>query len=540
MKRQTAGRQNEIVQFFHLAIALLLACPVVQAQSAPQQPGPDRYCDFGVLAQIKRTRPSATPNYFFRTFDYQGKEYVSYATESDLRVLTLADGREYAFAGAYDPVPMGPHIMSTPNEDYDAAGNPTSWGMHFYSLDDILKGQARPAAMPVSNQVTLPGTYQSVGLVSRDDKGEHYRILTDQGQAEYLVDSAVPPHITQIRPTVAICPNISFRLPMISKDGSLLSGYDVTDNKTKIWKVNPDGGNCDLVLDLGIGVSKADFSYSGTQIAFHTSSVPGIQTRPAKTGLNGAAVQEYIATPDGSENMNVYVYDLQKHTLKKMTQNLPGQNYYFPVWRPDDTLVLSAVSTSDPPAFVHLDPRQVTGTPFEARDLNRPGAEKLFLLGQLWSQVCLSASTDRAQAVGTALSLDPQKCQRLAREAWDQYKSKLSQGRPNSREVSGLSAEDLALACPKQTVSVGRLSTDREVNSEKRLSGATQILARKCSICHDSWFSVENLRSGILDRQLQDKIFQRINTTGAGRMPRNSVLTEGEKKELNAFLRVKK
>ncbi|MEN0057773.1 MAG: hypothetical protein AAGB31_02970, partial [Bdellovibrio sp.] len=92
-------------------------------------------CEYGSSGTIKTSTPSETPNYFFRTFNHGGKEYVSYAGNAGLYLLDLKSGKEHFFTGPYDPVPLGEDIITVPDE---------MRGITLYSVKSILAGQNRP------------------------------------------------------------------------------------------------------------------------------------------------------------------------------------------------------------------------------------------------------------------------------------------------------------------------------------------------------------------------------------------------------------
>jgi hypothetical protein len=106
---------------------------------------------------------------------------------------------------------------------------------------------------------------------------------------------------------VSTCPGIGTGdRPLISKDGLRITTF-VRGNI-----VVRGVSDCDNVIDTGIAGQKADFSYDGRYIAFHTQ-------RP------------------GTRHYDIDVVDLEKRTVRNVTASLTGSSL-FPNWTRDGRL----------------------------------------------------------------------------------------------------------------------------------------------------------------------------------------------------------
>lgn len=479
-------------------------------------------CKFGDQGVLKTAKASSPPNYFFRTFNHGGKEYVSYASSSHLNLLDLKSGKEYKFRGMYDPVPVGEGVMSTPMEE----------GMEFFSVRDILAGDQTPDGMTVAGETEdkrLGGVYQSVGLLKSSGGKKVYRVISDAGNAtaaDYEVQEGAPPKMRLVRQPTRICRNVDFKLPMLSKDGTMMSGYDAATGTTKIWKINIETGECQELENLGMGVGKADFSYGDDKLTFHT--------------INGQSVDEYFATTEEAMNMNVYVYDRKKKTLTKMTQNKSDENAYYPVFRPDGTIVYSHIDGNGEPTFVHANPLRGRAVPFDTKKLGEKERAALFSIGQLWNKECLGGiqSTSYATSVSTALSLDAKTCNKLVNDFWNANRAKVleaAQLNPQTKNVNELTAAQLKAACPKDTTEAAPVTAIAASSSAPVGNPGQQALAKKCSICH-AQFNLRELATKGLPAGWKQKILTRIHSSGADKMPKVGSLTNAEIKQIEDYL----
>ena len=141
------------------------------------------------------------------------------------------------------------------------------------------------------------GDYYS--WASRDGKD---LILTINSNYYYLNDGKAVLPISKVK----ACDKIGTgERPLISKDGKRITTF--VDGNIVVRGLD----NCDDIFDTGIKGAKADFSWDGRYIAFHSLK------------------------PQGS-GYNIQIIDLQQHTLR----TLPGLagSALFPSWTKDGRL----------------------------------------------------------------------------------------------------------------------------------------------------------------------------------------------------------
>jgi hypothetical protein len=462
---------------------------------------------------IKKITSKTEPNYFFRTFDYKGKEFVSFAGDEKLNLLDLNSNKSYSFKGEYDPVPLGSDFISVPNGH-----------MHFYKVDEILKGNNAPDSIEVENDYVSMGVYQSVGKLKTNDGTQKYRLITDENgatAAEYEVTG------DKLKMTVQpkiICRNFTIKLPMLSKDSTLISGFDTKSNTTKIWKIN-NNGTCDEILNLGFVAGKADFSYDNKKITFHTSN-----------SENPIAYFDNASKQAGA--MNVFVYNMERQTLKQMSHTDFSQNAYYPVFRPDDTIVYGMIERNKKPEFIHADPESVKSSTFKPQDLSSTVFAQLYAIGTMWSNLCLGGIPGAATAINIMSTMDPKKCDEFIDLYWDKLGPVvISHYKKIGYSTSGLEDKTfLHAACAKNWEAIPKL----KIPEPKKAHPAVDILAKKCSVCHSN-LSYESIMADPESIRLKSvKIMDRINSTGENRMPQRGALSDDEKKQISLFLNGKK
>ncbi|MEN0058072.1 MAG: hypothetical protein AAGB31_04505, partial [Bdellovibrio sp.] len=261
------------------------------------------------------------------------------------------------------------------------------------------------------------------------------------------------------------------------------------------------------------------------QLTFHTTSA----SNPAR----------YFESPTGSSmNMNVYVYDLKKKSLRKLTQNQVQDNSYYPVFRPDGTIVYSQINRGERPTFVHADPRQVRAVRYDPAEISSQ-EQKLNAIGQLWSMKCLGETSSKATSVTTALSLNNEKCKALVKEHWDELKTHVA-GVVDSMVC--IYIKMLQAACPQ---GAGSSHAREEVRSRaaqnvpeseiSELNSGPEVLAAKCSLCHSD-FSMTNIAKGKLSKEKAQKILERIEAPPPMRMPQMGTLSTREKALLTSYI----
>lgn len=171
----------------------------------------------------------------------------------------------------------------------------------------IYLGQSRPGGVTIRHQ----NSGELVRDVAPASLGDYFSwavrdgrqlILTIRGNYYYLDgDRAILPHAS-----VPSCPDIGQgERPLISKDGRRISTFV----RGRIVVRGLD--HCDGIVDTGMQGAKADFSFDGRYIAFHTP----------KTGGSG---------------YEIAVVDLERRTVRRLA-GLSGSGL-FPSWTSDGRL----------------------------------------------------------------------------------------------------------------------------------------------------------------------------------------------------------
>lgn len=484
----------------------------VKSDSENPKPKPPAICENHENAVVKTFKPSEAPNYFFRTFKKDGKDYISYAGKKGNIILDLETEEEHAFKGKHniDPVPVGTDLITVP------------WPIHFHKISEILKGDETPDTMPVKDDYQFMGVYQSVGKLGSQDGKTKYRILTDEVGATISDYDISGEDITMVGTPRGICRDKNFKLPMLSKDGKMISGFDLKTSTTKIWKINGNG-TCDEIADLGIGTGKADFNYDGTKITFHTS--------------NQDDATDYFRTADSvPAGMNVFVYDLKNKNLKQITHNGDSANSYYPVFKEDDTILYGEIN-SDGVHFVHSDPAKIKGQPFDSANITNTAGFQLGTMGLVWSKMCGGTYGSIKSGAALMLSMPPEKCHEFIKNYWKDNSEDLRQG--YAKEGYDLSPvwdeKRLYAACSRDW---SKLPESKDLYLDLLPKGA-KIAAAKCGICHDA-FSAERIPYFKFNDQLIKYITQRLNSTGPDKMPQSGTLTDEEKTEIIKFMNLRR
>lgn len=360
------------------------------------EPLPHAYCEIKTQGIVKRVRAPQQPNFFFRVLSDQ--LVVSYAASNGNRLFNLDTQNEISIPGGVDPVPMGEHFITIP-EDF----------LKIYSLDALLQNKKQPVLITSD----LQGVYQSVGLREKTREYEIYGVITAQAPLQYqeFKVSQTPQGEWQIAKHSnmrKLCGNIDIKLPMLSKDTREVSGYDGQAGTTKIWSIQHETGNCTEVVDLGVTAGKADFSYDGRRLAFHLNSDPFMDT-------------EWFSEPSEDANYNIHIYDRVTKKITRVTQNYPGENAYYPVFRKDGTLVYAEVDLEAQPWFVQINPKLVRKPAVDFKKLkNSDRVQQIMALAKLWNASCFSTDALKIveAAITAGLSLDPQKCEQMVENDW--------------------------------------------------------------------------------------------------------------------------
>jgi hypothetical protein len=521
-----------------LLLAASTAAAIAHAQPSPTpSPTSPDFCVSSRIGVLSRRAIPGTPNYFFRAF--ADRNMVSYATNRGSfvnRILDLSSGAEYGLPGPYDPVPAGKNLITVPSNN-----------MSFYDVEEILAGRA---TTPELYNAGLGGVYQSIGVLSHSatanvDKTV-YRITSDMNNSSF-VDVEVTETLNtegstgaqrtfqfrKITPVRKSCSNVTFKLPMISKNGQEIAGLDenVSPAVTKVWKLEQNG-TCTEVLNLGNATGKADFSYDNKKLVFHVTE------RQADTS-------GYFISGSTDDLRNVFIYDRDSNSLVPMTRNHDSSSYY-PVWRPDDSIVYIDHSPADF-GFVVAKNSVATITSSANNCLscgtsssaNAALLDSALTLGKSWYQICTGTNPNPAAAKLIPLSLEPAQCAKLVDATVKSAQAEQDKAVQDAVAIGGdVQAAKRAHPVPDKTVLSAVCPQGPAVTPI--VYDGKEVAQRKCAMCHTSssrWPLDFNDPSRMSEAKRLE-IIRRINLpeTDSEKMPRGFTLVPDEKEALIEFI----
>ncbi|MCB9073230.1 MAG: hypothetical protein H6623_06380 [Bdellovibrionaceae bacterium] len=213
-------------------------------------------CAEGVFGLIRRIPLEKTPTYFIRVDTHARRIYMS----GDC-IVSLDTGKCISNTKTWEPYPIsGKGWLTIPDcEGHDGA-------MCFFKSKDL---ESETRTKPVFTDKELKGYYQSIGFLNNNKKTSTVRVITYYGFfKDYRVSEDAIQPISSVQ---SFCAGKDLKLPMLSKDGKMISGWDVEKEKTFIAEINANG-SCRDKFQFPYMVGKMDFSYDNRWMAFHASS----------------------------------------------------------------------------------------------------------------------------------------------------------------------------------------------------------------------------------------------------------------------------
>jgi hypothetical protein len=504
----------------------------------------DEICRFAPFGVIKRTAPLRATSYFFRTFPKSA--YVSYAgmgtgaEDGDTHnfILDLKARKEIELEGQYDPVPICEDIMTVPD----------GTNMKFISIKKLLAGLPNPEIKTIA----FGGVYQSVTACPRGGKGLVKMITDEDGasMATFKVDTTIfPPTIDVVEAPKAVCTNVDLKFPMLSKDGTEISGRDQKDGTSKVWKFEKDG-TCKEVFNFGsliagdskdakLMVGKTDFSFDGKKLVFHVRS-------DVDDG-------NYFDRASSSMAMNIYMYDREKKTLSKLTNNY-DRNSYYPVFKEDGSVVYLDMTHQGQISFIWLNPDKSPSTPVDTDFNEETQREKfhryqsLMAIGRTWYEYCAHQREplQADAAVLTALSLDENECQDLVKQEWPKLKSAVISKSATDKSYRGIHYGNASLAkldtneltsfCPEDPHKTKEIEVLGNLD-DTVIQTAQGIIEGKCLVCHHDK-PIGEPEAMSQQTELVKKMMWRIfEAPPEQRMPLGGSLTSHEQSLLSEYLK---
>ncbi len=154
---------------------------------------------------------------------------------------------------------------------------PLDRGLAFYSWADLRRvGPAGggPDLPPFHVDPEMDDQYPSVGLLGDVDEGRRVRVLVSWFAGvrirDYVVSTAADGGLraAPVGDVVQPCPAVRLSTPILSPDGTRVSGRDESTATTKVFDIGASGAECTEVADVGYGTSKATFSPSSRYLAY--------------------------------------------------------------------------------------------------------------------------------------------------------------------------------------------------------------------------------------------------------------------------------
>ncbi|MBL7543158.1 MAG: hypothetical protein JNL11_05045 [Bdellovibrionaceae bacterium] len=367
------------------------------------------YCQINPLTEIKAVNINTKASYFFRVFPNTDK--VSFASQNANYILDLNTNALSKLPGNYDPVPLGEAVMSVPNKNQ---------GMAYYSISEILGGNSTPEIL--YNSESMKGVYQSTGLISAGNGFEIYGVIAaGANDIQYQKIKVTYQPKLKVEPAsevLSLCQGRDIKMPMLSKTGQELSGFDVAAGVSKIWRLDTLTNTCIEVDNLGMFVAKADFSYDSKQLVFHLSANGFIY----KLKEDKSGEIDWVESPAAEMSYSVFQYDRQTKILTKISATQPGSNAYYPVYQKDGSILYAVTEPSGQYRFELIRAHQIK--PGKMALLNSADPTRvnaILAIGKLWSLTCYPAYsiTSPETLALIALGLEQKKCLDLIRDQWN-------------------------------------------------------------------------------------------------------------------------
>jgi hypothetical protein len=318
-------------------------------------------CALSRVVKIEREFPVSNDiNYFMRGAPATGE--VGFATASGNRLLNVVTGEITPVPGEEDPVlsPDGKILTVPENMGYDPKtkkyfpAKELSGQTHYrvqggsgqfsYCTKDACTAKTFPrsevleSGLPYSDDgmsfyareggkaklifrdEAVPQKYQSLGMLSTEAKSSSYRMLFEGDNElrfrDYSYNSAGQA-ISPIGPVRLACAGLKLALPMLSKNGEELVGYDPISGTTKVFYLGKDGGICEPRETIPGLVGKADFSPDGKALIFHIDQA--------------SDSAKFFKNPNEEQKLGVFIFDRLTHALIPAGSDAK-ENAYYPVF----------------------------------------------------------------------------------------------------------------------------------------------------------------------------------------------------------------
>jgi hypothetical protein len=423
--------------------------------------GSDELCSLNNIQLDRKVVLGTDPEYFFKPVpnnkENENDDKVSVILGGANFFLDMNTGKTKQIPGPYDgvPTPDGEFIVSP------ALGGHIT----FYDRNNInLKSTDKPTFDDKDEAQGLMGVYHSLGILYKKNNNDGSRDVTYRAITDTVTTSADPSDtetdegkllfntlkfkdytmnikadgtkvlVKDSGESKLLCSNFKnkvIKTPIISKNGRMLSAYNMETGTSVIYNIKKGAGGksiCELKKDLGVATSKMEFSPRGNKVVFAVNSLP---TTPA-------TVDWYETPPVDTHNMNVFVYDLNSDKLSKMSHQGSGNSYYPSFSKNGASVVwlsqeLKGVGENGEPVAEYSVKRASIDNAPKTNFINQsklrrcnqsdPISIKNMALGKLWESVCSSLSLPMtlANAATIPLSYNKESCKELVNSSWDRF-----------------------------------------------------------------------------------------------------------------------
>lgn len=409
-------------------------------------------CNLQQPALTKKIALPSEPEYFFKPIPKQSptdnRDEVSIILAGDDNngggnyIMDMNNGALRVIPGPYDgvPTPDGQMIVIPTMEflDRDTANENSGSILDFGEGEDNLDGVYHSLGVlekkkDPANATTDIVTYR--GITDNETGGggnntlyykDYTFKITDKGEKTYVPNPNDKPK--------SLCSNYEnhfIKTPIISKNGRMLSGYNIETGTSVIFDITTNEAGesiCKIKKDLGFTASKMEFSPDGTKVVFAMNSVNSWVDK----------VDWYSQPGQDDHNMNIFVYDLKSNDLQRISSEDIGSSYY-PSFSFDNQVVyLSQEMVKDEdgeysdakyyikranldatPSMPWVDFSSVSGC-----KLNDENALKFMAIGKLWESLCYKLETAMTpQGLGTIpLVVGKENCKKIVSKYWDDTK----------------------------------------------------------------------------------------------------------------------
>lgn len=279
------------------------------------------------------------------------------------------------------------YIDAFPLPDGDLYTHPGGMGFRFYDIDQGIEKGIRAEA--TFNDRSFLGNYQSIGTLKESTPQKRHIRVAMGNQAgmiqEYKIEkdaagkTVIAPVLT--RP-VPICKNLETggldtEIPMISRDGTMISGRNRITRKTEIYKIDMKTAQCSLITTVPVATNKVSFDFANKNIFFTAYDSTTGKKRLASMEISSGKVF-HLSGPD--------------EDVQYVTNRQDGSIFYTRANGSGTDLVELA-----PNAIAEVNNQQKT---FEA-------------LGLLWADACGNQDVDYDMAFGIGRRLDKSVCESL-------------------------------------------------------------------------------------------------------------------------------